>query len=192
MDLPVTFAPALPTSPRSASRSPFHSSARSQRHLRLVSAQQGCCRWKFLVRETLPHRARKGKCQSLWGSMARPPFRSPGTPHAVPLLSPQPETENYTCPMTSGLSLLCNSRKEFAVLPSRDGPFQDIRGDGRADDLQARGAAHVADRIQRHGAVGVASDKNKEPVLTRAKKGTKRRPTSSRAAPRAAKRPSPP
>ena len=67
---------------------------------------------------------------------------------------PQPIAENYTCPMTSGLSLLCNSRKEFAVLPSRDGAFQDIRRHDRADDLQARGAAHVADRIQRQGAVG--------------------------------------
>ena len=84
MDLPVTFAPALPTSPRSASRSPFHSSARSQRRSRLVSAKQGCCRWKFVVSETLAHRARKGECQSLCGSMARPPFRSPGTPHGVP------------------------------------------------------------------------------------------------------------
>src|SRR3979490_1816794 len=77
MDLPVTFAPALPPSPRSASRSPFHSSARSQRHLRLVSAKQGCCRWKFLVSETLAHRARKGECQSLFGSMARPPPPQP-------------------------------------------------------------------------------------------------------------------
>jgi len=36
------------------------------------------------------------------------------------------------------------------------------------------------------------SDKNKEPALTRTKRDTKRRPTSRRAAPRAAKRPSPP
>jgi quinol monooxygenase YgiN len=36
---------------------------------------------------------------------------------------------------------------------SRDGAFQDMRGDGRGDDRQARGAAHVADRIQRQGAL---------------------------------------
>jgi len=90
------------------------------------------------------HRARKGECQSLCGSMARPPFRSPGTPHGVP---PQPIAENYTCPMTSGLSLLCNSRKEFAVLPSRDGAFQDLRRDHRARQRCAStGAGSAASR----------------------------------------------
>jgi len=144
MDLPVTFAPALPTSPRSGSRSPFHSSARSQRHLRLVSAKQGCCRWKFVVSETPAHRPRKGEYQSLCGSTARPSFRSPGTPHGVP---PQPIAGNYTCPMTSGLSLLCNSRKEFAVLPSRDGAFQDLRRDHRARQRCAStGAGSAASR----------------------------------------------